>query len=82
MECQEDIDLGMSIWVTKSSLLTYRPKVLKIDGIPIDGDRGFGNQEVKEYSGEAILLSPKYRKIQNLTLFRVHTSRNGWGWGV
>lgn len=82
MEWQEVINFGTSIWVTESSLLTYSPEVLRVNGTPIDGSHGFGNQNKKGYIGEVILLSPKYRSIQYLSIDRIHTTRNGWGWGI
>jgi hypothetical protein len=83
MEWQEVINFGMSIWVTEISLLTYSSKkTLMVNGVPIDGSHGFGSEDKKGYSGKAILLSPKHRNIQYLTIDRIHTTKNGWGWGI
>lgn len=80
MEERKVINPGLAIWVIESSLYQDEPQIWKVDGIAIDGEYGFGNNCVREFDGEVVLLSHEEKLVENLSIYNAHFSREGFKW--
>ncbi len=82
MEWAKVIQSKLAIWITNYRFVANNSKGYYLNGNPIDGYFGFGEQNVNHYSGKAILLSPENKDIKNISISRIHTTRDNWRWKI
>jgi hypothetical protein len=80
MDQERVINPGLAIWVTEYSLYQLSPLVWKVDGIALDAYHGFGDNKTRYFNGKVVLLSREIKIIQNISISRVHFSRDGFKW--
>ncbi|MGL5939938.1 MAG: hypothetical protein ACRC2S_06060 [Waterburya sp.] len=80
MEWEKVIKHKLAIWITNYRLVESYPIAFYLNGSPIDGYFGFGNPNISDYSGKVILLSPSYKKEIDMSIERIHTTKEVWRW--
>jgi hypothetical protein len=77
---------SLCIWITNHEEMEYPSSeyvyTQKMNGIPMDGESGFGNERVSSYEGNTLVVNAGSNYIESISVSEWHFSGQGLRWVV
>ncbi len=82
MGCKVVINNKMNLWITESELTNTEPKIWLADGIEFDGWYGFGDETIRTFKGNALLINFEKKQHIDLDVSIAHIKGKGPIWAI